>query len=158
MLTFSLAIVSTSRTPATDEVAGKVSSYLETKGAKLETSLIVKDKQDEIQSALKKLAELTAPVIIFAGGTGLTSDDVTPEALTPMYERLLPGFDEAMRMANFAKVPQSILSRGVSGIYKKKIVLSLPGNPKAVIENLDVILSVLPHAVKKLSDDKAPCA
>jgi molybdenum cofactor synthesis domain-containing protein len=153
MLKFSLCVVTSSRTKDTDLVAPALTQYLDTVGAQLSTTHFCADKVSDLQNALTFLSEQDSPIILFAGGTGLTSDDVTPEALEPMYQRKLPGFDEAMRMANFSKIPGTILSRGVSGIYNKKIVLSLPGSPKAVVENLSVVFPVLKHAVKKVSED-----
>jgi molybdenum cofactor synthesis domain-containing protein len=157
MLKFSLCVVTSTRNKDTDLVAPKLSEYLKSVEAQLELVHFSKDSIVDLQNSLKYLSAQNPPIIIFAGGTGLTSDDVTPEALEPMYQRKLPGFDEAMRMANFTKIPGTILSRGVSGIYNQKIVLSMPGSPKAVVENLSVVFPVLDHAVKKLADDKTGC-
>jgi molybdenum cofactor synthesis domain-containing protein len=157
VLKFSLCVVTSTRNKDTDLVATKLSDYLKSVDAQLDLVHFSKDSIVDLQNSLKYLSTQNAPIIIFAGGTGLTSDDVTPEALEPMYQRKLPGFDEAMRMANFTKIPGTILSRGVSGIYNQKIVLSMPGSPKAVVENLSVVFPVLDHAVKKLADDKTGC-
>lgn len=153
MLKVVLVVVSTSRSKDTDLVAPKVQTLLP-----LEKVLIVKDQIELLRDTLINLGETNLDIIIFAGGTGLTSDDVTPEAISPLYERKLPGFDEAMRMESFKKTPFAILSRAESGIYKKKIILQLPGSPKAVVECLEVILPVLKHAVEKIKGDSKPCA
>lgn len=152
MLKVVLVVVSTTRSKDTDLVAPKVQALIP-----LEKVLIVKDQLELLRDTLIQLGEENHDIIIFAGGTGLTSDDVTPEAISPLYERKLPGFDEAMRMESFKKTPLAILSRAESGIYKNKIILQLPGSPKAVGECLEVILPALNHAVGKLKDDKKPC-
>lgn len=153
MLKVALVVVSTSRSKDTDLVAPKVQPLLP-----LTKALIVKDSVELLRDTLIKLGEESLDIIIFAGGTGLTSDDVTPEAISPLYERKLPGFDEAMRMESFKKTPFAILSRAESGIYKKKIILQLPGSPKAVAECLEVIMPVLKHAVEKIQDNKQSCS
>lgn len=153
MLKVALVVVSTSRSKDTDLVAPVVEKlFPETK------TLIIKDNIEKLRDTLIKLGEENLDLIIYAGGTGLTSDDVTPEAISPLYERKLPGFDEAMRMESFKKTPFALLSRAESGIYKKKIVLQLPGSPKAVAECLEVILPVLKHAVEKIQDNKQSCS
>ncbi|MFZ4715004.1 MAG: MogA/MoaB family molybdenum cofactor biosynthesis protein [Bacteriovoracaceae bacterium] len=157
MLKFSLCVVTTSRNRDSDLVGPVLQKYLEDQGDELRHIELCTDTISAIQNALLKMSEQDSSILLFSGGTGLTSDDVTPEALEPMYQRKLPGFDEAMRMANFAKIPGTILSRGVSGVFQKKLVISLPGSPKAVVENLSVVYPVLSHAVKKISDDKSAC-
>jgi len=70
-------------------------------------------------------------------------------------ERLTPGLDEAMRAASLKVTPHAMLSRSVSGIRKKTLIVNLPGSPKAAVENLHVVLPVLAHAIQLLGDDPA---
>ncbi len=92
-------------------------------------------------------------VILTTGGTGFAPRDVTPEATRAVIDRETPGLAEAMRAASLAKTPHAMLSRGVCGIRGRTLIVNLPGSPKAVRENLDVILPVLPHAVELLRED-----
>jgi len=94
-------------------------------------------------------------VILTTGGTGFAPRDVTPEATRAVIEREAPGLAEAMRAASLKITPHAMLSRIVTGIRKKTLIINLPGSPKGAAENLQVILSVLPHAVQILRDDPA---
>ncbi|MEW6092609.1 MAG: MogA/MoaB family molybdenum cofactor biosynthesis protein [Chloroflexota bacterium] len=92
-------------------------------------------------------------IILVTGGTGFSPRDVTPEATRAVIDREAPGLAEAMRAASLQVTPHAMLSRGVCGIRGKTIIVNLPGSPKAAVENLQVILPVLPHAVELLCDD-----
>lgn len=97
-------------------------------------------------------------IIITTGGTGLAPTDRTPEALTPILERRLPGLEQVMIASSLAKTPHGALTRSVAGTVGHAIVLSLPGSPKAVRENLEAALPALGHGLDKLQGDTTPCA
>lgn len=92
-------------------------------------------------------------VILTTGGTGFAPRDVTPEATRAAIEREAPGLAEAMRAASLKITPHAMLSRIIAGIRKRTLIVNLPGSPKGAVENLQVILPVLPHAVQLLRDD-----
>ena len=92
-------------------------------------------------------------VILTTGGTGFAPRDVTPEATRAVLERLTPGLDEAMRSAGLKSTPHAMLSRAVSGIRKRTLIVNLPGSPKAALENVEAILPVLEHAVQLLRNE-----
>ena len=94
-------------------------------------------------------------VILTTGGTGFSPRDVTPEATRAVIERDAPGLAEAMRAASLKITPHAMLSRVVTGIRKKTLIINLPGSPKGAVENLQVILPVLPHAIQLLREDPA---
>ncbi len=118
----------------------------------LETAIL----PDEVQVIAQKLVDWADSahfdVILTTGGTGFTPRDVTPEATRQVVERLTPGFDEAMRAASLKIHSHAMLSRAVSGIRKRTIIINLPGSPKGVVENLLVIAPALPHAVELLRE------
>lgn len=91
-------------------------------------------------------------VILTTGGTGFSPRDVTPEATRSIIEREAPGLAEAMRAASLSKSPHAMLSRAVTGIRGKVLIINLPGSPKAAVENLQVVLPALEHAVKLLCE------
>jgi len=94
-------------------------------------------------------------VILTTGGTGFSPRDVTPEATRAIIDREAPGLAEAMRAASLKITPHAMLSRIVTGICKRTLIINLPGSPKGAVENLQVILPVLPHAVQLLQEDPA---
>ena len=112
------------------------------------------------ESAIRvTLAEWTdsdeVDLILTTGGTGFSQRDVTPEATRAVIEREAPGLAEAMRAASLKITPHAMLSRIVTGIRKRTLIINLPGSPKGAVENLQVILPVLPHAVQLLQEDPA---
>jgi molybdenum cofactor synthesis domain-containing protein len=92
-------------------------------------------------------------VILTTGGTGFAPRDVTPEATRAVIEREAPGLAEAMRAASLRITPHAMLSRIVTGIRRKTLIINLPGSPKGAVENLQVVLPVIPHAIQLLRDD-----
>ena len=93
--------------------------------------------------------------IFTTGGTGLTPDDVTPEATRRVIERDAPGFAEAMRAESLRHTPHGILSRGVSGIAHETLIVNFPGAPKAIREVFGVIAPSLPHVARTLGGDSS---
>jgi molybdopterin adenylyltransferase len=92
-------------------------------------------------------------ILLTTGGTGFSPRDVTPEATQAVIERAAPGLAEAMRAASLRVTPHAMLSRATAGIRGRTLIINLPGSPKGAIENLQVILPVLPHAVQLLQED-----
>ncbi len=92
-------------------------------------------------------------VILTTGGTGFAPRDVTPEATRAVIERDAPGMAEAMRTASAAQSPHAMLSRAVTGIRGRVLIINLPGSPKAAVENFQVVIPALEHAVKLLREN-----
>jgi len=86
-------------------------------------------------------------LVLTTGGTGLGPRDVTPEATATVCDRMVPGLSEILRAESFRKTPNAVLSRGVSGMREKTLIINLPGSPKAVRECLEIIRNILPHAM-----------
>ena len=120
---------------------------------------IVPDEKDQIKEALIDFADKkNFPLIITTGGTGVSPRDVTPDATLDVIDKEVPGMAEAMRRASAAITPHAMISRAVVGIRGRSLIINLPGSPKAVRENLAVILPALPHAVEKIKGDETECA
>lgn len=115
---------------------------------------------DEKEIIQEKLIEYSSKVdlVITTGGTGLSPRDVTPEATLAVIDREIPGIGEIIRAEGMKKTPRSMLSRAIAGIRGQTLIINLPGSPKAVRENLEVILEVIPHAVEKIKGDTSDCA
>jgi molybdopterin adenylyltransferase len=115
---------------------------------------IVPDDLDAIREILATWADGgELDVILTTGGTGFAPRDVTPEATNLVIDRQAPGLAEAMRQESRKVTPHAILSRAVAGMRGKVLIINLPGSPKAAVENLQVLLPILVHAVELLKDD-----
>ena len=120
--------------------------------------ILVPDDLELIKQALIRLSDENAVDVIFTtGGTGFAPRDVTPEATKAAIDREAPGISEAIRAKSLSVTPNAMLSRAVSGIRGKTLIVNLPGSPKAVRESLAVVLPVLPHAVETLSGNTMNC-
>ncbi len=120
---------------------------------------IIPDEEETISSKLKEYADQKKiDLIVTTGGTGLSPRDVTPEATRRVLNKEVPGLAEAMRWAGMKITPLAMLSRAVAGIRGRSLIINLPGSPKAVRENLTVLLPVLKHALEKIQGDPTDCA
>jgi molybdenum cofactor synthesis domain-containing protein len=129
---------------------------IEAQGWSVAKQSLLPDDESAIRDILISWADnAELDVILTTGGTGFSPRDVTPEATRAVIEREAPGLAEAMRAASLAVTPHAMLSRIVTGIRKKTLIINLPGSPKGAAENLQVILSVLPHAIQLLNEDPA---
>ena len=114
---------------------------------------IVPDDREHIATQLRTWCDSNEiDLVITTGGTGVAPRDLTPEATSDVIEREVPGLAEAMRAASREITPYGMLSRGIVGIRGQTMIVNLPGSPKGAIENLRVILPVLPHALALLKD------
>ncbi len=143
--------ISSSRTRREDDESGNaLVGFCEEAG--LETIYdAVSDDRAAIVAALKRLADNERVRFIFTtGGTGLTHDDVTPEATRDVIDREAPGFAEAIRVESRTHTPLGILTRGVSGVRGRTLIVNFPGSPKAVRQSWPVVEPTLKHAAETL--------
>jgi molybdopterin adenylyltransferase len=123
-------------------------------GAEVHEKMIVSDDLEDIRNTLYVLTERDdLDLIITTGGTGFSPRDNTPEATQAVIEKEAPGIAEAIRRETAKNTKMAMLSRGICGIRTGKLIINLPGSPKAVQECFEVIRPVLPHAVKLLSSE-----
>jgi molybdopterin adenylyltransferase len=118
---------------------------------------ILPDEKELIKKKLIEYGKLV-DLVLTTGGTGLGPRDVTPEATIEVIEKQIPGIAETMRIEGLKKTRRAMLSRAVAGVRGKTLIINLPGSPKAVKENLEIILGVLPHAIEKIKGDTSECA
>jgi len=120
-------------------------------GAEVVSQTIVPDERDQIEHALVQLAdEERVDLIVTTGGTGPAPRDVTPEATLAVIEREVPGLAEVLRFEGYRKTPLAVISRGVAGMRGGTLIVNLPGSPKAVLEGMETLTPILPHAIKML--------
>ncbi len=134
-----------------DETIPLVQTWCEENSNELVENRIVADEPEDIRNAILSAAKNPGcDLIITSGGTGLSERDSTPEVTSDLIDKPVPGISEYLRSEGVKKNIYAILSRGVSGSIGKKLIINLPGNPKAVVESLDWLKKILPHAIKVL--------
>jgi len=112
---------------------------------------VVSDDREAIAAELRRLADDEGVRFVFTtGGTGLTPDDVTPEATRDVIDRDAPGFAESIRTDSREHTPLGILTRGVSGLRGRTLIVNFPGNPKAIEQSWPVVEPTLKHAAATL--------
>jgi len=120
---------------------------------------VIPDETDVISRKLVEYADVKKlDLVLTTGGTGVTPRDVTPEATRAVIERELPGMSEAMRAESLKKTPNAMISRAVCGIRKETLIINLPGSPRAVRENLAVVMPALNHTIEKIKGSPSECA
>jgi molybdopterin adenylyltransferase len=147
-----------SRGEREDKSGPEIIMMLRDIGLDIVETKIIPDEKDQIIKTLIDYADIKGiDLIITTGGTGVSPRDVTPDATLEVIDKEVPGMAEAMRRASAVKTPHAMISRAVVGIRGNSLIVNLPGSPKAVRENLAVILPALKHAVEKIRGDDAEC-
>jgi molybdopterin adenylyltransferase len=114
---------------------------------------VVPDDFALIEDRLHHFVAEGCDLVFTTGGTGLTPDDITPEATLAVVQREAPGFAEAMRREAALHTPTGILSRGVSGVAGRTLIVNFPGSPKSIDELFPVLAPTLAHVVRTLRGD-----
>ncbi len=127
-------------------------------GTVVQYQVIPDDEELIVQTLVEWVDKEGLDLILTTGGTGLTPRDITPEATARVIDREVPGMAEAMRMASLQKTPHAMLSRALAGVRRHTLIINLPGSPKGVRENLEVVLPALEHGLAKLKGDPSECA
>jgi len=142
-----------SRREADDASGPLLAELAEEAGADVQAMEVIPDDYSLIEDRLHHFVDDQMALVFTTGGTGFTPDDITPEATRAVIERDAPGLAEAMRAEALRRTPTGILSRGVSGIAGRTLIVNFPGSPNAVRELFPVIAPTLRHAVTTLHGD-----
>jgi molybdopterin adenylyltransferase len=149
---------SVSRRETEDESGPLLARLAEEAGCDVQAMEVVPDDFALIEDRLNNYVDAGMRFIFTTGGTGMTPDDVTPEATAAVIERAAPGFAEALRAEAARHTPLGILTRGVSGIAKRTLIVNLPGSPKAIGELFGVLAPTLRHAADTLDRERGRSA
>ena len=142
-----------------DESGPVIVKRLEGEGYDVVETILLPDGRDELEQHLRRLADQRqVDLILTTGGTGFGQRDVTPEATIAVADRQVPGIAEAIRAASMKVTQRAMLSRAVSVIRKKTLIINLPGSPKACQECMDVFLETIPHGLDLLRGGVSDCA
>lgn len=141
-----------------DKSGPLVQHMLEEEGYEVIESLLLPDEKIRLENELRRLADQRqVNVILTTGGTGFSERDITPEATQAVCDRMAMGIAEAIRVYSLTVTDRAMLSRAVSGIRKKTLIVNLPGSPKAVREGLSYILPSLGHGLGVLRGTVKDC-
>ena len=132
-----------------EDLSGQALADLATAaGIEIAARELVADDRAQIEEVLRRNSapEANTTLILTTGGTGLTSDDVTPEATKAVIDRDVPGLAEAMRTESLKYTAMGMLSRGVCGVAGRTLIINFPGSPRSIQQLFGVIEPVLGHA------------
>lgn len=151
-----LTISSSVAAGATEDASGAAlaTAARDLAGAEVATQAVVSDDRVAIEAWLREQVAAGFELILTTGGTGLTPDDVTPEATRAVIDREVPGIAEAMRAESLRKTPMGMLSRTIAGAAGKTLIINFPGSPRAVEELFGVVAPVLGHAIALLRRER----
>ena len=137
-----------------DESGPALAQLVQAEGWVVIKRAILPDDESQIRALLSEWADShEIDLILTTGGSGFAPRDVTPEATRAVIDREAPGLAEAMRSASLKITPHAMLSRVVTGMRRRTLIVNLPGSPKGAVENFQVIVPVIPHAIQLLRDD-----
>lgn len=129
-----------------------VRAMLEEAGFSVAHTAILPDEMEQINAELRDCADRRRiDLIVTTGGTGLSPQDVTPEATRAVLEREIPAIPVAMWMEGLKVTPRAMLSRAVAGIRGSSLLLNLPGTEKAARENLAAVIGALEHGLHMIA-------
>jgi len=151
MIKTAILTVSSTRTKDNDE-SGKVLKQ----GLGNEYQIIEYDIVSDDEKAITRKLEFycdnqKVDLILTNGGTGFSASDITPEATLKIADKLAPGISELIRAEGLKKTKRAALSRGISALKGKTLIINLPGSPKGAKESLEAVIDLLPHAIKMIN-------
>ena len=147
-----------SRGERTDESGELLTRLLSDAGFEIIEKTILPDEEPLLVDNLVRISDnRDADLIITTGGTGFSARDITPEATMKVALKNVPGIAEAIRYKTMEKTPKALLSRGVSVIRGKTLIINFPGSPKAVKECFEVVEPILGHGLAILTGRENEC-
>lgn len=150
MLRAALITISTSKAEgAGEDLSGiQLGQLARRLGVEIAAEEVIADDRELIEQRLRHWIDASdCCLVLTSGGTGLSPDDVTPEATKAVIEREVPGIAEAMRHASRAYTPHWMLSRGIAGVCARTLIVNFPGSPRSIQQAGEAILEALPHAL-----------
>lgn len=141
--------VSDSRVEETDDSGRLIQQLCNEAGHRLVDYELVKNEPWRIQAAVRRFLQGPGQCLIMTGGTGGGRHDLTIETLTPLLEKVLPGFGELFRWLSYGEIgAAAMLSRAVCGVSRGRVICCLPGSEAAVRLGLSkLLLPELPHLI-----------
>ncbi|NMG21520.1 MogA/MoaB family molybdenum cofactor biosynthesis protein [Brasilonema bromeliae] len=157
-VTCAIVTVSDTRSKQTDKSGQLIQELLRNANHVIEAYTIVKDEPVQIEDQMERLSQYpNLNVVIFNGGTGIAPRDTTYDTIIKLLEKTLPGFGELFRFLSYQEIgSRAMASRSVAGVYKQKLIFSLPGSSNAVRLAMEkLILPELVHLVGQLHNSNS---
>ena len=152
VLRFAVITISDTRDASTDRGGDYLVQSIRDSGHAVATRVIVRDERTEIEREVKRVVALSdVDLVLTTGGTGIAPRDVTAPTLDALFESTIPGFGELFRWLSFREIGSAaILSRATAGLLAGKVVIALPGSPKALeLAMNEIILKEAGHLVSQ---------
>jgi molybdenum cofactor synthesis domain-containing protein len=147
-----------SRGERQDESGRLLMELLDELGIVLADYTVLPDEEAELTEKLKSLADRCAvDIVLTTGGTGFTVRDRMPEATLAVIESPANGISEAIRHEGLQHTPYACLSRGVSGLRGRTLIINLPGSKRAISESLDLLRTIIPHIMEVMRSEVTDC-
>jgi len=146
-LSAAVLTLSDTRKEAEDKSGQALKAMLDEQGYTLSDYAVIPDDTDRIEEMLVSWSDRGIDLILTTGGTGPGPRDLTPEATMAVIDRALPGFSELIRSEGGKKTNRAYLTRGVSGIRRKTVIINLPGSVKGATESFEAVAGLIPHTI-----------
>jgi cyclic pyranopterin monophosphate synthase len=138
-----------------DKATPAAKVLLENYGATVTSTHVIPDEPDELTSTIRQIQETgSARLILTTGGTGIAPRDKTPETVSALADRVIPGIGEQLRLYGSQFTPFSWSSRSIGASFGNLLIITLPGNPKAVREGIDCLHKQIPHLINTIDNIK----
>ena len=142
-----------------DESGPAIANRLRDAGYEVVEEVLIHDDERVLKQQLMRLCDQRQlDLILTTGGTGCSPRDITPEATLAVADKNVPGIAEAMRAESLKITRHAMISRAASVIRGKTLIINLPGSPRACMENMDVFMDIIPHAMGLLRNEVHDCA
>jgi len=150
-LRISVTVVSDTRTLKTDRSGKLITEILRSAGHEVMYGGIIGNMREEIRRSIEDAVERGVEVGVFCGGTGVGRRDLTVDTLAEVCEKEVNGFGEAFRSYSMREIgPFGMLSRAYMGIYRRVVLVALPGSPHAIETATKILIPVLCHVVEEV--------
>ena len=135
----------------TDQSGPAAQEWLADHGYAVQGVQVVADDQGMLAETVSAAVARDTQLVVISGGTGLGPRDITPQTLDHLCDYQVPGFGEMLRRESLKYSLNAYLSRCGGWVKGRSLILALPGNPKAVVEQLSILQDLLPHALKAVA-------
>ena len=142
-----------------DESGPAIAKRLREASYEVVEEIVIPDDERVLKQQLIRLCDQRQlDLILTTGGTGCSARDITPEVTIAIADKNVPGIAEAMRAESLKITKHAMISRAASVIRGKTLIINLPGSPRACMENMDVFMDTIPHAMGLLRNEVHDCA